>query len=83
MQAMSSNPQLAESLMMSNPWVAGNPQLQDQMRTLMPTMLEQMRRPETMQVTWLLKQKTILSSVHCAVALFKGGNSCGPPPPVC
>jgi len=46
LQAMSSNPALADSLLASNPLVAGNPALQHQLRSQMPQMLAQMQQPE-------------------------------------
>merc|ERR1711974_426342 len=42
---MAQNPDMAANLISSNPLFAGNQQLQDQMRNMMPTMLQQMQNP--------------------------------------
>jgi len=44
-QSMAQNPDMAANLISSNPLFAGNQQLQDQMRNMMPTMLQQMQNP--------------------------------------
>lgn len=45
-QNLSSNPELAQQIIGSNPLFAGNPQLQDQMRTMLPAFLNQLQNPE-------------------------------------
>ena len=45
MQQLASNPDMASSIVGSNPLFAGNPQLQEQMRAAMPTLLQQMQNP--------------------------------------
>lgn len=45
-QNLSSNPELAQQIIGSNPMFAGNPQLQDQMRTMLPAFLNQIQNPE-------------------------------------
>ena len=45
MQQMASNPEMASNIVGSNPLFAGNPQLQEQMRAAMPTLLQQMQNP--------------------------------------
>ncbi len=44
-QAMSQNPDMASSIISSNPLFAGNPQLQEQMRAMMPAFLQQLQNP--------------------------------------
>jgi len=44
-QSMAQNPDLASNIISSNPLFAGNQQLQDQMRGMMPAMLQQMQNP--------------------------------------
>merc|ERR1711981_178114 len=44
-QAMSQNPDSASNIIASNPLFAGNQQLQDQMRNMMPAMMQQMQNP--------------------------------------
>merc|ERR1719189_178514 len=44
-QSMAQNPDLAANIISSNPLFAGNQQLQDQMRNMMPAMLQQMQNP--------------------------------------
>jgi len=46
MQTLSSNPDLMRELMANNPLLAGNPQLQQQMTQLLPTMAQQLANPE-------------------------------------
>ncbi|KAK4319445.1 hypothetical protein Pmani_009622 [Petrolisthes manimaculis] len=46
MQNLSSNPELAQQIIGSNPLFAGNPVLQEQLRTMLPTFLNQMQNPE-------------------------------------
>ncbi|KAF7658301.1 hypothetical protein LDENG_00014390 [Lucifuga dentata] len=48
MQSMAQNPDLASQALLNNPLLAGNPQLQDQMRNQLPFFLQQMQNPETM-----------------------------------
>ncbi|XP_042207515.1 ubiquilin-1-like isoform X2 [Homarus americanus] len=45
-QSLSSNPELAQQIIGSNPLFAGNQVLQEQMRTMLPTFLNQMQNPE-------------------------------------
>jgi len=44
-QSMAQNPDLASNIISSNPLFAGNQQLQDQMRNMMPAMMQQMQNP--------------------------------------
>jgi len=44
-QSLAQNPDLASNIISSNPLFAGNQQLQDQMRNMMPAMLQQMQNP--------------------------------------
>lgn len=46
MQSMASNPELANQLIVNNPFFAGNPAMQEQMRAMLPTMMQQMQSPE-------------------------------------
>lgn len=50
MEAMSADPQMAANLINQSPLLANNPQMQDQMRTMMPQLLQQMQNPEVMQM---------------------------------
>lgn len=45
MEAMASDPELANQIISQNPLLRGNPALQQQMRTMMPQMLQQLRNP--------------------------------------
>ncbi|XP_045121345.1 ubiquilin-1-like [Portunus trituberculatus] len=45
-QNLASNPDLAQQIIGSNPLFAGNPVLQEQMRTMLPSFLNQMQNPE-------------------------------------
>ncbi|XP_052752215.1 ubiquilin-1 [Galleria mellonella] len=50
LQALSANPEMAAQLINQNPMFANNPQLQDQIRTMMPQMLAQLQNPEMQQM---------------------------------
>jgi ubiquilin len=43
--SLAQNPDLASNIISSNPLFAGNPQLQDQMRNMMPAMVQQLQNP--------------------------------------
>jgi len=45
MQSMAQNPDMAANIISSNPLFAGNQPMQDQMRNMMPAMLQQMQNP--------------------------------------
>jgi len=45
LQAMAQNPEMASTLISGNPLFADNPQLQEQLRAMMPNFIEQMRSP--------------------------------------
>ena len=45
MQAMSQNPDMAANIVSSNPLFAGNPQMQEQMRNMMPQFMQQLQNP--------------------------------------
>lgn len=44
-QAMSQNPELASSVIAGNPLFAGNPEMQERMRSMMPQFMAQMQNP--------------------------------------
>ena len=44
-QSLAQNPDLASSIISSNPLFAGNPQLQEQMRNMMPVFMQQLQNP--------------------------------------
>jgi ubiquilin len=46
MEAFSQDPNMAANLIGQSPLLQANPQLQEQMRTMMPQMLQQMQNPE-------------------------------------
>jgi ubiquilin len=46
MEAMSQDPNMAANLIGNSPLLQANPQLQEQMRTMMPQMMQQMQSPE-------------------------------------
>ncbi|XP_030833278.1 ubiquilin-1-like [Strongylocentrotus purpuratus] len=49
MRNMADNPDMAAQVMRNNPLFAGNPQLQEQMTTMMPSFLQQMQNPDVQQ----------------------------------
>lgn len=50
MQSLSQNPDMAASIIGNNPLFAGNPELREQMRSMMPSFMQQMARPEVQGV---------------------------------
>jgi ubiquilin len=44
-QSLAQNPDMANSIISGNPLFAGNPQLQEQMRNMMPQLMQQMQSP--------------------------------------
>lgn len=50
MESLSQDPNLAANLIGQSPILQGNPQLQEQMRTMMPQFMQQMQNPEVQQM---------------------------------
>ncbi|OXA62641.1 ubiquilin-1 [Folsomia candida] len=50
LESLLGNPDLAHQMMSANPLFANNPQMQEQLRTMTPTLLSQLRDPEFQQV---------------------------------
>lgn len=50
LQALAADPEMASQLINQNPMFANNPALQEQMRTMMPQMLNQLQNPEMQQM---------------------------------
>ena len=50
MQSMSQNPELMQQMLASNPMLAGNPQLQEQMRQMMPQMSQHLQNPDVISL---------------------------------
>ncbi|KAG6444925.1 hypothetical protein O3G_MSEX003646 [Manduca sexta] len=50
LQALSADPEMASQLINQNPMFANNPQLQEQIRTMMPQLLAQLQNPEMQQM---------------------------------
>ncbi|XP_045775883.1 ubiquilin-1 [Maniola jurtina] len=50
LQALAADPEMASQLINQNPMFANNPQLQEQIRTLMPQMIAQMQNPDLQQM---------------------------------
>lgn len=46
LQALAADPNMANRILADNPLIAGNPQMQEQMRRAMPQLLQQMQNPE-------------------------------------
>lgn len=51
LQAMTSNPSMANNLLSNNPLIANNPELQSQFRSMMPAFLQQMSNPAVQEMT--------------------------------
>ncbi|OWF54142.1 ubiquilin-1-like [Mizuhopecten yessoensis] len=50
MESMAANPDMAQQMLSAHPMLAGNPQLQEQMRQHMPAMMQQMQNPDIQRV---------------------------------
>ncbi|CAG9133157.1 unnamed protein product [Plutella xylostella] len=50
LQALEADPEMASQLINQNPMFANNPQLQEQIRTMMPQMLAQLQNPDMQQM---------------------------------
>lgn len=50
LQAFAADPAMADRILSSNPLFANNPQMMEQMRTMMPNILQQMQNPEMMNL---------------------------------
>lgn len=46
LQALAADPNMANRILADNPLIAGNPEMQEQMRRMMPQLLQQMQNPE-------------------------------------
>ena len=92
-QSLAQNPDLASNIISSNPLFAGNPQLQEQMRNMMPAMLQQMQspavqglmtNPEALQVNFQIfrgmrtnLEKSVLSGHFANSARYATASKCG------
>lgn len=50
LEAMSADPNLASQVINANPFLRSNPQMQEQMRAMMPTLLQQMQSPQMQNI---------------------------------
>jgi len=50
MQAMAADPAVADRILAANPMFANNPQMMEQMRGMLPNVLQQMQNPEMMNL---------------------------------
>ncbi|XP_044256426.1 ubiquilin-1 [Tribolium madens] len=50
LEALASDPNMATTLLSDNPLLAGNPQLQEQVRTMIPSFMQQLQNPDIQNV---------------------------------
>lgn len=50
LEAMAADPNMASRVISANPFLRSNPQMQEQMRTMMPTFIQQMQNPQMQNV---------------------------------
>lgn len=50
LQTLAANPDMASQMIASNPFFSGNPQMQEQMRSMLPTLMTQMQNPEMQSI---------------------------------
>ena len=64
MQTIGQNPELAQQLIANNPFFAGNPEMQEQMRSMLPTMIQQMQSPEMQAIVTNPQALQVLKDDH-------------------
>ena len=57
MRTLSENPDLAASMIGNNPLLAGNPEMQEQMRNMMPAFMQQLQNPAVQVRKLIIIQK--------------------------
>jgi len=88
MDALSQDPNMAANLIGSSPLLQANPQLQEQMRTMMPQFLQQMQNPEVQQMMTnpqalnaILQIQQGMEQLRQAAPGLVGSMGIPPPPP--
>ncbi|CAG9790890.1 unnamed protein product [Diatraea saccharalis] len=95
LQALAADPDMASQLINQNPMFANNPQLQEQIRTMMPQMLAQLQNPEMQQMMsnpqalnallqiqqGMEQLRTAAPSLVSNLGLGVGAGAAAPPPP--
>lgn len=88
MEAMAADPGLASQLLSTSPILANNPQLQEQMRTMMPQFLQQMQNPEVQSMLTnpqalnaILQIQQGMEQLRSAAPGLVGSLGIPPPPP--
>lgn len=88
MESLSQDPQLASNLISQSPVLQGNPQLQDQMRNMMPQFLQQMQNPEMLgamtnpqALNAILQIQQGMEQLRQVAPGLVGGMGMPPPPP--
>lgn len=88
MEALSQDPNMAANLISQSPLLQANPQLQDQMRTMMPQFLQQMQNPEVQNMLTnpealnaILQIQQGMEQLRQAAPGLVGSMGIPPPPP--
>lgn len=86
MEAMAADPELANQIISQNPLLRGNPALQQQMRTMMPQVLQQLRNPVIQNLVTNPQALNALLQVQQGMETLRQTapnvlNSLGVPPP--
>lgn len=50
LEALAADPSMVNRMINANPFLRGNPQMQEQMRTMMPTFIQQMQNPQIQNI---------------------------------
>lgn len=89
LEAMAADPNMASNLINQSPLLAGNPQLQDQMRQMMPQFLQQLQNPEMREMMSNPQALTAIQQIQQGMEQLRqvapgvvGGLGVPPPPPV-
>lgn len=88
MESMSQDPEMASRLLGTSPLLANNPQLQDQMRQMMPQFMAQMQNPDVMNmltnpeaINAILQIQQGMEQLRSAAPNLVGTLGIPPPPP--
>ncbi|CAL1526136.1 unnamed protein product [Lymnaea stagnalis] len=90
MQSLSANPELAQQIIGNNPLFANNPQMQANLTTMMPNLLQQMQNPEIQNMVTNPRALEALMQIQNGLSqlqqespnLFSNVTGLGPLPPV-
>ena len=63
MRSLSENPDMAASMIGNNPLLAGNPEMQEQLRNMMPTFMQQLQNPAVQVREAILEEYSLVRNI--------------------